>query len=148
MIPAMRLSSKAQYGLLALLDLALFSAGQPLQASQIAERQAIPKQYLDQLMMDLKRGRLVVSARGRQGGYQLARPAGAISLWDVIAVFEGPLCDSPTAKPGSRSTATREVLKHFWDEACSRFATGLKGHTLEEICRAYRHSMRKPTYQI
>jgi DNA-binding IscR family transcriptional regulator len=49
----MRLSTRGEYGLLALVDLALFSSGQPVQAKQIAERQGIPKQYLDQLMMDL-----------------------------------------------------------------------------------------------
>ena len=74
----MRLSTRGEYGLLALVDLALFSGDRPLQAKQIAERQGIPKLYLDQLMMDLKKAGLVVSVRGREGGYQLARPANSI----------------------------------------------------------------------
>src|SRR5450759_2700745 len=87
----MRLSTRGEYGLLALVDLALFSNGQPVQAKQIAERQGIPKQYLDQLMMDLKKAGLVVSLRGRQGGYQLARPASTISLWEAITTFQVPI---------------------------------------------------------
>lgn len=103
-------------------DLALFSSGQPVQAKQIAERQGIPKQYLDQLMMDLKKAGLVVSLRGRQGGYQLARPAGAISLWEAITTFEVPIESGRFVHTrGSRPQASRKIVKQFWDDACLRF---------------------------
>lgn len=143
----MKLSSRAQYGLLAVMDLALFSAGHPVQANQIAERQGIPKMYLDQLMMDLKRAGLVVSSRGRQGGYQLARLPNAITLWDVVVTFEGLLCEPPRHTKGC-GAVTCEVLKHFMDEACSSFAAVLKEHTIQDVCQVYRKSIRKPAYQI
>ena len=87
----MRLSARGEYGLLALVDLALFSSGRPVQAKQISERQGIPKQYLDQLMMALKKAGLVLSLRGRQCGYQLSRPASTISLWEAVTTFEVPI---------------------------------------------------------
>ena len=120
----MRLSTRCEYGLLALIDLAAFSRGRALHAKQIAERQGIPKQYLDQLMIDLKKAGLVVSLRGRQGGYQLARPAGAITLWEAIATFEVPLDATRfTVARGIRGQSSRKVLRQFWDDACTNRAT-------------------------
>jgi Rrf2 family protein len=64
----MRLSTKGEYGLLAIVDLALHANQGPVQSFQVAEREHIPKQYLDQLMLSLKKAGLVESSRGRQGG--------------------------------------------------------------------------------
>jgi Rrf2 family protein len=145
----MRLPTRGEYGLLALVDLALFSGDRPLQARHIAERQGIPKQYLDQLMMDLKRAGLVVSLRGRQGGYQLARPANTITLWEAIATFGVPIDSGRFLhKRGGRGQAGRKIVKQFWDTACSEFMAALKKHTLHDVCRAYKKSLSQPTYQI
>ena len=145
----MRLSTRGEYGLLALVDLALFSSGGPIQSKQIAERQGIPKQYLDQLMMDLKKAGLVLSLRGRQGGYQLARPASTISLWDAITAFQVPVESGRFVRTrGNRPQASRKIVKQFWDDACLRFMAALKEHSLDDVCRAYKKSVRQPTYQI
>ncbi len=145
----MKLSTRGEYGLLALVDLALFSSGQPVQAKQIAERQGIPKQYLDQLMMDLKKAGLVLSSRGRQGGYQLARAASTISLWDAITTFEAPIQPgSAVPTRGNRPQASRRIVKQFWDDACLRFMAALKENSIDDVCRAYKKSVRQPTYQI
>ena len=135
--------------MLALVDLALFSSGRPVQAKQIAERQGIPKLYLDQLMMDLKKAGLVLSSRGRQGGYELARPASTITLWEAIATFGTPIDSGRFGRVrGSRAQASRKVVKQFWDEACLQFMAVLKKHTLDDICRVYKKSIDQPTYQI
>jgi Rrf2 family protein len=145
----MTLSTRGEYGLLALVDLALFSGGRPIRAKQIAERQGIPKQYLDQLMMDLKKAGLVESLRGRQGGYLLARPANTISLWDAIATFGIPIDSGRFARArGSRAQTGRKIVKQFWDDACLQFMAALKRHTLDNICRVYKKSLNQPTYQI
>lgn len=145
----MRLSTRGEYGLLALVDLALFSGGRPLQAKQIAERQGIPKLYLDQLMMDLKKAGLVVSVRGREGGYQLARPANSITLWDAVGAFGVPIDPGRFSRArGSRAQVGRKIVKQFWDHACFEFMAALRKHTLDDICRAYKKSLDQPTYQI
>lgn len=145
----MRLSTRGEYGLLALVDLALFSGGRPLQSAKIAQRQGIPKQYLDQLMMDLKKSGLVLSLRGRQGGYQLARPANTITLWEAVSTFGVPI-DAGRFMPakGGRAQAGRRIVKQYWDEACLEFMAALKRHTLDDVCRAYKKSLKQPTYQI
>ena len=148
-ILSMRLSTRCEYGLLALIDLAAFSRGRALQAKQIAERQGIPKQYLDQLMMDLKKAGLVVSLRGRQGGYQLARPAATITLWEAIATFEVPFDAARfTVARGVRGQSSRKALRQFWDDACNEFMESLKKRTLDDVCRVYKRSLSSPTYQI
>jgi Rrf2 family protein len=130
-------------------DLALFSDGRPLQSAQIAERQAIPKQYLDQLMMDLKKAGLVVSSRGRQGGYQLSRPASTISVWEAISAFEAPIDSGKFVRSrGGRTQTSREIVKQVWDDACFQLISTLKKRTLHDICRAYKKSLKHLTYQI
>jgi Rrf2 family protein len=103
----MRLSTRGEYGLLALVELAMSSKGRALQAKRIAERQGIPKQSLDQLMMDLKKAGLVVSLRGRQGGYQLARPANSISLWEACHTLDTSL------KPSFSSAQWTAIVKQM-----------------------------------
>src|SRR5215212_637600 len=85
-----RVSARADYAIRALLELA--AAGEaPAQADAIARAQAIPAKFLENLLVDLRRARLVVSRRGRSGGYRLARAASDITLADVIRAIDGPL---------------------------------------------------------
>src|SRR5947209_20319069 len=85
----MRLSMKGDYGVRAILDLAERSGQGPIQSESIAKRQEISEAYLDQLLTLLRRAGLVRSVRGPRGGHQLARPAGEISLMEVLTALEG-----------------------------------------------------------
>ena len=87
----MKLSTRGRYGIHAMYDLACnYNSGpQPIKA--IAERQAIPEAYLEQLFAALKRDKLVNSLRGAQGGYTLARPPQEITVGDVLRTLEGGL---------------------------------------------------------
>ena len=75
----MKLSTRARYGLKALIDLGLHSANEAISLQSIAERQDISTSYLEQLMAMLKKAGLVKSSRGAYGGYQLGKPADALS---------------------------------------------------------------------
>ncbi len=92
------LSVKAKYGLAAMVELASLASDTPVQSKILAESQAIPVNYLEQVLLELKRGGLVLSFRGSQGGYRLARPAQDIVVYDVLMCLEGPsqLCTGPT----------------------------------------------------
>ena len=105
----MRLSSKGEYGLLALIDLAMHTAEGPVQIHQIARRQGIPKQYLGQLMLALKKAGLIHSMRGRQGGYVMARPAHAITLLERRDRIGRPCaqCQLPAQRPEDSYCAQR-----------------------------------------
>jgi Rrf2 family transcriptional regulator, cysteine metabolism repressor len=145
----MKLSTKGEYGLLAIIDLALHAGRGPVQSFQIAERQDIPKQYLDQLLLILKKAGLIESSRGRQGGYQLARPAPEITLLDIITALEGPIENvNFSAKSKSRRNQSHEILKEIWTSLVSHTVAVLKEKTLEEFCERHRKVQEQFMYYI
>ncbi|MDR5683811.1 MAG: Rrf2 family transcriptional regulator [Armatimonadota bacterium] len=85
----MRISTRAEYGIRALIDLAMFGHRGPVQTRDIGRRQGLPEPYLNQLLGTLRRAGFVVSKRGPHGGHLLARPAEAIRLDEVFLVLEG-----------------------------------------------------------
>lgn len=145
----MKLSAKGEYGMLALIDLALHQESGPVQLFQIAKRQAIPKQYLDQLMLILKRARIVASSRGRQGGYRLARPASKITLLEVVTALEGPIENQHFRGRSSPSNrATHRLLNQLWEEIYVQARHLLGGRTLEQICEQQRLGEKQIMYHI
>jgi len=97
----MKLSKKSEYGLRALLELTLAHGNKTLQRHEIAERQHIPVEFLEQILLALKRAGFLSSRRGMKGGYALIKPPEAITLGQVIRILDGPLapigCVSKTA---------------------------------------------------
>ena len=91
------LTVKAKYALRAMLDLAHAEAGRPVFIADIARRQDIPRRFLENILIELKKSGLVVSHRGKHGGYALARPAAAISFAEIIRISDGPLALAPCA---------------------------------------------------
>ena len=80
----MKLSTTTRYGLRALSDLCAQNESDPVAVSDIARRQDIPANYLEQLFARLRRGNILRSVRGAQGGYFLARPAGEITVAEIV----------------------------------------------------------------
>ena len=97
----MKLSKKSEYGLRALLELTLVHGSGTLQRHDIADRQHIPVEFLEQILLALKRAGLLSSRRGVKGGYTLIKPPKDITLGQVIRILDGPLapigCVSKTA---------------------------------------------------
>lgn len=113
----MKLSTRARYGLRALIDVGLYSETETVSIQSIANRQNISVSYLEQLMAKLKRAGLVESTRGACGGYRLARPVEEISVGDVLRVLEGSLeaveC-SGNEENSSCKGADLCVAKYVW----------------------------------
>jgi Rrf2 family protein len=84
----MNLTSKSRYALKILLDLSRHSDQPLVRRNDIATRQGIPTDYLDQIMIRLRAGDLVRSTRGRNGGYRLSRDASQISMWELFSAVE------------------------------------------------------------
>lgn len=100
------LSNKARYALRALMYLARTPSGSA-SIAVLAEKSEAPRKFLEAILLELNRAGLLVSRRGRSGGYALARPAGEISVADIIRVVDGPLALAPCASmtaPGKCST--------------------------------------------
>jgi Rrf2 family protein len=89
------LSQKARYALHALIVLAEHAGQEPMQIADVAEEARVPRKFLEQILLDLKKRGIVRSQRGRAGGYLLGKPAREISFADVIRVIDGPLALAP-----------------------------------------------------
>jgi Rrf2 family iron-sulfur cluster assembly transcriptional regulator len=87
----MKLSTKGRYAVMAMIDIGQHSAGEPVSLAEIAGRQDISQEYLEQLFAKLRKAGLVESARGPGGGYRLARAATEIPVADIITAVDEPL---------------------------------------------------------
>jgi Rrf2 family iron-sulfur cluster assembly transcriptional regulator len=87
----MRLTTKGRFAVTAMVDLAMRQSGGPVTLAAISERQHISLSYLEQLFGKLRRHSLVTSVRGPGGGYNLARPAGQVTVADIVTAVDEPL---------------------------------------------------------
>jgi len=149
----MRFSAKSEYGVRALLEIAMHQAPGPLKVKEISARQMIPERFLEQVMASLKKAELVESVRGAQGGYVLARPAGHITLADVIQAVEGPVTLMDCIGKDDESRCEQVdlcVVRDAWRDVQSTIVEALDSVTIEEMCRRRREkeAQRKHMYHI
>lgn len=135
----MRISSRGEYGVRALFDLAQHYGEGPIPLKQIAERQDVSDHYLEQLMGALRKAGLVVSVRGAQGGYELARPPEAITIGDVIRALEGPVltvygAQAETERAETVDSPERLALVETWKKLSQRVNEVLDSVTLAQVC--------------
>jgi Rrf2 family transcriptional regulator, cysteine metabolism repressor len=88
---AVHFSTRGEYGVRLMMELARHSGAGPISLAEMADHEALPRPYLEQLVVSLREAGLVVSTRGAHGGYELARPAGEIHMGEVIRALEGPI---------------------------------------------------------
>jgi Rrf2 family protein len=89
------LSQKARYALHALIALAEHGGDEPMMIAEIADEAHVPRKFLEQILLDLKKRGIVRSLRGRSGGYLLSKPTRAITFAEIIRTIDGPLALSP-----------------------------------------------------
>ena len=109
------LSQKARYALRALFLLAGRTVGEPVMIAEIAVKARVPRKFLEQILLELKRRGILTSLRGKHGGYTLGRPADKISFAEVIRAIDGPLALSPCASV----TAYRRCGDCLDEETCA-----------------------------
>lgn len=89
------ISQRAKYALRALVALAKAPPERPLMISDISREQAIPKKFLEQILLEMKRAGIVMSRRGRLGGYALQRAPGQVTFGEVLRLIDGPIAPLP-----------------------------------------------------
>lgn len=133
----MKLSTKGRYAVMAMVDLASNSKGQPVALADIAERQEISLSYLEQLFAKLRKGGLVKSVRGPGGGYLLAYPMAESRISDIILAVDEPIratrC-APGSPAGCRSNKSRCLTHDLWEELGNQIHLYLSSVTLADIC--------------
>src|ERR1700722_4887928 len=109
------LTQKARYAFHALLVLAQHEGEEPMMIADIADDAGVPRKFLEQILLGLKKRGIVRSVRGRQGGYMLGRPAQDITFADIIRETDGPLALSPCVS----STAYHKCDDCADEETCA-----------------------------
>src|SRR6478672_11378373 len=130
-----RVSAKADYAIRAMVELAAAGAG-PVKGDRIAQSQAIPIKFLENIMVDLRHAGLVRSQRGAEGGYWLARPAAEVSLAEVIRAVDGPLASVRGTRSEELSYAgSAEPLRDVWIAVRASLRGVLESVTLAHVAR-------------
>jgi Rrf2 family cysteine metabolism transcriptional repressor len=88
---AVHFSTRGEYGVRLMMELARHHGSGPVSLAEIADHEALPRAYLEQLVVRLREAGLVVSTRGARGGYELARPPGDVRMGEVVRALEGPI---------------------------------------------------------
>jgi len=128
-----RVSAKADYAVRAAAELAAAPEG-PVKGEQLADSQDIPLQFLEHILLDLKKAGIIRSRRGARGGYWLARPAREISLAEVIRAVEGPIANVQSAPPESiEYRGNAAGLQQIWIAVRASLRNVLESVDLEQL---------------
>lgn len=126
----MKITVKLDYTCRILCELArAHASGEPVRLEHLAKVEEVPANYLAQILGELKAARLVVSKRGVQGGFLLARPPAEITLLDIIAAVEGELL----ALSGNHGGRSGRRMKQIWEEIREAAEERARGYTLEAM---------------
>lgn len=144
----MRMSTKAQYAVRALVSLNLFSGGSPVTIKQISERENISLNYLEQLFVKLRRGQIVKSVRGPGGGYMLSRAASQIRVDEIIDTVEETLVPvSCMNEDGSCGCDFECATQSVWQGLGQQIRVFLSSMTLETLTEEARRRLDQRAIQ-
>ena len=135
----MKLSTKGRYSVTALYELAQHYGQGIVPLKTIAMSQGLSENYLEQLMGTMRKAGLVISTRGAQGGYELARPPQDITICDIITAAEGPIalvdCLRDDEKAVHCARASECVTRSVWERVCTSINDVLASITLADLCK-------------
>ncbi|MCK8060968.1 MULTISPECIES: Rrf2 family transcriptional regulator [unclassified Fusibacter] len=142
----MKVSSKARYGLKALLDLAVHAKVEHVALKSIAERQNISDRYLEQVFSLMKKSGFVKSVKGPQGGYSLACDPKTTSAYDIIMALEG---EEVFRENYDKKDAAESVINQMvWQPLDIQVEETLKAITLESMVRSYEETLTPSEYMF
>ncbi len=133
----MKISTRGEYGVRAMVALAHHYGSGPVSITAVAKESSVPPAYLEQLIGPLRRAGLVESKRGAQGGYQLSRPPAAIRVGDVYRVMEGPVApmDCVSEDPADQTCPLIDgcETRPVWMKLRDSITEALDSTTLEDL---------------
>ena len=134
-----RLTKKLLFAIEAVLDIAYNGGQAPVRSSEITKRQGIPRRYLEPVLQELVRNKILVGIRGPSGGYRLARESRGISLGDIVRTLQGlETAENPISDPAG-SPLGHCIVRPLWLDLQQEVMQRLDSLTLEELCgRAHR----------
>jgi Rrf2 family protein len=134
-----RLTKRLLFAIEAVLDIAYNGGAAPVRSLEITEREGIPRRYLEPVLQELVRARILVGIRGPSGGYRLARERRKISLGDIVRTVRNlETGEDPISDPAG-SALGHQVVRPLWLELQEETMRRLDALTLEDLCaRAHR----------
>lgn len=144
----MQISTKGQYGLWAVFDLALHYGQGCVQNADIATRQHIPEAYLVQLLNLLRKGGVVLSLRGPKGGHVLLKQPDTLTVGEVLRILEGPVDLLGGGKEQTGASTEQGVLRDMWDEVEEAIEGVLSSVTFGDLCQQYQGWGKNLVYHI
>ena len=135
----MKISTKGRYSVTALYELAQRYGEGPVSLKCVAQGQGLSENYLEQLMVPLRRAGIVQSIRGAQGGYMLAKSPAEITIGSIITTVEGPIAvvDCLLAEAGAAEQmcdkACACVTRGLWEKVCDSISQVLESITLQTL---------------
>ncbi len=146
----MKITYKGDYALKALLDLALNYGNGVVTIHDLAEHTDSPIKFLEQVLLDLKRGGFVESRRGKVGGYLLSRAPGKIKLGEVIRFIDGPI--EPVACVEKNYSGCTDVYKcifrKIWQDVYKATSEIVDKITFEDLANQAKKQTKSIAYQI
>ncbi|HVD02872.1 MAG TPA: Rrf2 family transcriptional regulator [Candidatus Dormibacteraeota bacterium] len=134
---AMRISSRAHYGLRMMTELAKAHGGPPLSLAKIARTEYMPLAYLEQLVAPLRKAGLVEGTRGLHGGYRLSRSPEAVTVLEIVELMEGPVapveCLAEGYRQGSCQREPECLSRPLWGRLQQAVKQVLGGTTLRDL---------------
>ncbi|MDP3998281.1 MAG: Rrf2 family transcriptional regulator [bacterium] len=132
----MKITSKSHYGVQVMADLAKFWGKGPISLSTISQNERIPHDYLEQLMIPLRRYGLVKAKRGTRGGYLLSREPRKITLKEIIQALEGDMAPVVCVAKGGKVLCPTEKScgsKKVWQKVQKNILQALNAINLKEV---------------
>ncbi|MDD2414030.1 MAG: Rrf2 family transcriptional regulator [Eubacteriaceae bacterium] len=146
----MRISAKGRYGLAAMIELARFSTeDHHIPVVMLADRLGLSKIYLEQVFSLLKRGKLVISIKGAQGGYRLSRPASEINVCQILSALEQILFEPTEQSVADSAPAVEEVMAtHVYAILDQDIQKSLSKITLDQLVKATNSIENRDNYMF
>ena len=138
----MKVSTRVEYGMLALADIALYAEnGASVSAPDIAERQNISQKYLEQILTHLKQAGLIQARKGLRGGYALARPADSIRLSEVLNALDNGILERMAPVPEGDGSLRGAVNFCLWEKMNNALNEFAESKTLADFTQECRNQM-------
>ncbi len=138
----MRFTRKLALAVEAVLDIAYHASDMPVQSREIAERQGVPRRYLEQVLQHLVRAEILRGVRGPRGGYRLARERRRIALGEIVRIVAE--LETAESEPEEGSDLGNQVLTPIWRELEDEAIRHLDAITIEDLCRKARSAGVEP----
>jgi len=146
----MKITYKGDYALKTLLDLAVNYGNGVVTINELAKSADIPIKFLEQILLDLKRGGFVESRRGKIGGYFLAKHPSQIKVGDVVRFIDGPI--EPIACLEKGYSGCRDIYKcafrHIWQDVSKAISNIVDNVSFEDLANQIKKQQEVLVYQI